>query len=68
MNMHDPRTLCVIQQGGQDVTEWILQTSRSDPDYRHLDLWEILDYHLIEIGEHHHKVTPEPEGSFLTTT
>jgi len=39
MNMHDPRTLCVMQQGEQDVTDWILQTSLSDPSYRHVDLW-----------------------------
>jgi hypothetical protein len=47
---HDPRTFCTIQQGGQDVTKWLLQTSLSDPNYRHLDLWEILDYHLVEIN------------------
>jgi hypothetical protein len=59
----DPRTLCTVWQGGGDVTTWILQTSLSDPNYRHLDLWEILDYHLVEIGEHHHKDTPQAEGT-----
>ena len=63
MNMNDPLNLVRDEQGGEDVTDWILQTSLSDPNYRHLDLWEILDYHLVEIGEHHHKDAPQAEGT-----
>ena len=35
-----------MEQGGGDVTKWLLQTSLSDQSYRHLDLWEILEYHF----------------------
>jgi hypothetical protein len=35
----------------------------SDPNYRHVDLREILDYHLVQIEEYHHKDTPQPAGT-----
>ena len=42
----------MTEQVAVDVVDWLMQIEISDKNYRYVDLWDIEDCFLVEIGEH----------------